>query len=110
MLCDVSFAGPGNLQDSSSGSGGFDQFQSIIQSGRSIQFSVNFPVGHVAQTLQSFMIDNDDTALESDEEYLLFITSPMPVNGVTSGNPARIIITDDDSKFIKCHVKSNHSF
>ena len=70
----------------------------MVVSGSNIQYTVTFPSDQTPELLQSFMIQNDDTALETDERYELFLTSPMPFAGVELGESANVSIVDDDSE------------
>ena len=48
--------------------------------------------------LQSFLIQDDDIALEDDEEYELDIVVSSVTDNVIAGDSADLTITDDDSK------------
>ncbi len=62
------------------------------------QFVVNFQAGQTSQMLQSYSIQDDDIALESDEIYTLTLINPSPLDNVIFAESASLTITDDDSK------------
>ena len=74
------------------------QLSTVNISGVAISFTVTFSPGQSLVVLPDFDIRDDKTALETDETYHLRLTSSIPSQNVTLGNPTRIIITDDDGE------------
>ena len=80
------FLGPGN------------QSSTVDSSGTVVNQNVTFPAGSGASQTRSFNINDDDTALETNEMYNLNLTAHYFTgsNQVVLGGGAGIIIQDDD--------------
>ena len=80
------FLGPGN------------QPSTVDSSGTVVNQNVTFPAGSGASQIRSFNINNDDTALETNEMYNLNLAAHYFTgsNQVVLGGGAGIIIQDDD--------------
>ena len=68
-------------------------------SGVDVNEAITFTAhGTQSQGLPSFIIINDTVALETIEQYGLFLSSPSITNGNTLGPGTAIYIIDDDGK------------
>ena len=68
-------------------------------SGVDVNETITFTAhGTQFQVLPSFIIVNDTVALETIEQYGLFLSSPSITNGDTLGPGTTIYIIDDDGK------------
>ena len=78
-----------------------DQPSSVVVSGANVSSTVTFASGgSLTAPLPSFVITNDDVALEDVERYSLSISNPSVTQNVVAAGSTDIDITDDDSK---CH-------
>ena len=77
----------------------------IVKSGVGVSSSVTFPANSPALTpisISSFILTNDDTALEINEQYQISFTSSSIADNVNLGVATTITIVDDDGKFVIC--------
>ncbi|XP_019860793.1 PREDICTED: uncharacterized protein LOC105315165 [Amphimedon queenslandica] len=73
------------------------QPSSVVVSGADVSSAVTFaPGGSLTVPLPSFVITNDDVALEDDESYSLSISDPSVTQNVIAADSTDIDITDDD--------------
>ena len=78
-----------------------DQPSSVVVSGANVSSTVTFTSNSsLTAPLPSFVITNDDVALENVERYSLSISNPSVTQNVVATGSTDIDITDDDSK---CH-------
>ena len=75
------------------------QLLTVKKSGVNVNQAIKF-IAHGAQSqrLPSFIIVNDTVALETIEQYGLFLSNPSITNGNTLGLGTTIHIIDDDGK------------
>ena len=75
------------------------QSSTVEISGVDVNEAITFTAhGTQSQGLPSFIIINDTVALETIEQYGLFLSSPSITNGNTLGPGTAIYIIDDDGK------------
>lgn len=71
-------------------------------SGVPVMSYVVFPANSVAgvvELIDEFTIFDDETALELDEEYQIFLVNASIDENVVLGSPANIIVMDDDCEY-----------